>query len=104
MTDKERWKIQNKLYRMKDTKIELELLLERTEKNNKIISTNNFLAKGKGEPFLHYLIDLLKIFLLDLDKIFLFYYTRYSSLKLIKELKKDIKTITQEIQYYEYKL
>ena len=102
--DRERWKIQNKLYRMKETKIELELLLERTEKNNKIISTNNFFARGKGEPFLHYLIDILKIFLLHLDKLFVIYYTRYNSLKLIKELKKDIATITQEIQYYEYKL
>lgn len=49
--DKERWKIQNKLYRMKETKIELELLLERTEKNNKIISTNNFLLEEKVNLF-----------------------------------------------------
>lgn len=104
MTDKERWKIQNKLYRMKETKIELELLLERTEQNNKIISTNNFLSRVKGEPFLNYLIELLKLFLLHLDKIFLVYYTSYTSLKLIKELKKDIATITQEIKYYEHKL
>ena len=36
MTDKERWKIQNKLYRMKEGKIEGEIKLKELEKMKEI--------------------------------------------------------------------
>ena len=33
MMDKERWKIQNRVYRMKDRKLELENFIKQTEKD-----------------------------------------------------------------------
>jgi hypothetical protein len=104
MTDKERWKIQNRLYRMKDRKLELELHLKEITKFTNILFGFSFLSKRNDESFLPYLIEVVSILFCHLDKVFDFYYLKTKSFLTIKKIKKEIKTLTQEIQLYEYKL
>ena len=104
MTDKERWKIRNRLYRMKDRKLELELHLKEITKITDIFFNFDFLSKRKDEPFLPYLIEVVSILLFNLDKVFDFYYLKTKSFLTIKKIKKEIETLTKEIKLYEYKL
>ena len=101
MTDKERWKIRNRLYRMKDRKLELELHLRKITKVTDIFFDFNFLSKRKDEPFLKYLTEVVIILLFHLDKVFEFYYLKTKSFLVIKKIKKEITTLTKEINIYE---
>ena len=87
--DKERWKIQNRLYRMKARKLELENFIKTTEQDIK---------------FRHYILAMVAFFIFNLDKIFDFYYMKYRTFKIIKSAKKEILTLTKEIKIYEYRL
>lgn len=104
MTDKKRWLIQNKLYRMKERKAKLETFLKSTEDEIKFLKNFKLLEVEEGTKFRHVLISVIIFFLLHLDKVFGFYYMKYIAFKTIKKAKKEIVTLTQEIQYYEYKL
>lgn len=104
MTDKERWLIQNKLYRMKERKAKLETLLKLTEDEIKFLKNFKPLEVENETKFRHVFISVVIFFLLHLDKVFDFYYMKYKAFKAIKKAKKEIVTLTQEIQYYEYKL
>lgn len=101
MTDKERWKIQNKLYHMKDKKLELESRLKEIIKYSEIFFKKDLLSKREGEPFILYCVELLHIFLFNLDKVVEYYYLKIKSFLVIKRLKKVILTLTKEIKHYE---
>ena len=101
MTDKERWKIRNRLYRMKDRKLELELHLRKITEVTNIFFDFNFLSKRKDEPFLAYLTEVVIILLFHLDKVFEFYYLKIKSFLTIRKIKKEITTLTKEIKVYE---
>ena len=103
----ERWKIQNKLYRMKARKLELENFIKRTEKDIKYLKEVNFFEldiDDKNIKLRHYILVYIFFCIAHLDKVFDFYYMRYKAFKIIKSLKKEIQTLTKEIQEYEYKL
>ena len=104
MTDKERWKIQNRLYRMKARKLELENFLKVTQKDIQFIKNFNLFERDKDIKILSYFLGVVFIFICHLDKVFDFYYMKYKAFKIIKSFKKEIQTLTKEIQYYEYKL
>jgi hypothetical protein len=104
MTDKERWLIQNKLYRMKDRKAKLENFIKQTEKDIDFIKNFNLFKPNEDIKFRHYILAIIGFFIFNLDKVFDFYYIKYKAFKTIKKAKKEIVTLTQEIQYYEYKL
>lgn len=104
MTDKERWLIQNKLYRMKERKEKLKTFLKLTEDEIKFLKNFKLFEVEEGIKFRHMFMSTVIFFLLHLDKVFGFYYMKYKAFKTIKKAKKEIITLTQEIQYYEYKL
>jgi hypothetical protein len=104
MTDKERWLIQNKLYRMKDRKAKLENFIKQTEKDIDFIKNFNLFKPNEDIKFRYYILAIIGFFIFNLDKVFDFYYIKYKAFKTIKKAKKEIVTLTQEIQYYEYKL
>ena len=99
--DKKRWKIQNRLYRMKARKLELENFVKQTEKDIQFIKNFNLFERDKDIKFLSYLLGVVFIFICHLDKVFDFYYMKFKAFKLIKSMKKEIATLTQEIKYYE---
>jgi hypothetical protein len=102
--DKERWKIQNRLYRMKARKLELENFIKTTEKDIKYIKELNPFEIDKDIKFRHYILAMVVFFIFNLDKIFDFYYMKYRTFKIIKSAKKEILTLTKEIKIYEYRL
>jgi len=104
MRDKERWKIQNKLYHMKDRKLEGEMRLKELEKMKEIFFNCDLFSKRDDESLFDYILDLIKIIFLDLDKVFDFYYLKIKTAYVIMRLKKVINKLNKEIQYYEYKL
>ena len=104
MMDKERWKIQNRLYRMIDRKLELENFIKQTEKDIQFIKNFNLFERDEDIKFRPYILAVVLIFILHLDKVFDLYYMKYRAFKIIKSTKKEIITLTKEIQYYEYKL
>lgn len=101
MTDKEQWKMQNRLYRMKDRKLELENFIKVTQKDIQFIKEFNLFKKPKNIKFLSYILGVVFIFILHLDKVFDFYYMKYKAFKMIKSAKKEILTLTKEINIYE---
>ena len=101
MTDKEQWKIRNRLYRMKDRKLELENFIKVTQKDIQFIKEFNLFERDEDIKFLSYILGVVFIFILHLDKIFDFYYMKYRAFNIIKSAKKEIITITKEIKYYE---
>jgi len=104
MTDKERWKIQNRLYLMKARKLELENFVKVTQKDIQFIKNFNLFEIEKDIKFRHYILAIIGFFIFNLDKVFDFYYMKYKAFKMIKSAKKEIVTLTQEIKIYEYKL
>jgi hypothetical protein len=101
MMDKERWKIQNRVYRMKDRKLKLENFIKQTEKDIHFIKNFNLFERDEDIKFRHYILAVVLIFILHLDKIFDFYYMKYKAFKMIKSAKKEILTLTKEINIYE---
>jgi len=101
MTVDKKWEIQNKLYLMKARKLELENFIQQTKKDIQFIKEFNLFERDKDIKFLSYILGVVFIFILHLDKIFDFYYMRYKAFKIIKSAKKEILTITKEIKYYE---
>ena len=101
MMDKERWKIQNRVYRMKDRKLELENFIKQNEKDIQFIKNFNLFERDEDIKFRHYILAVVLIFILHLDKIFDFYYMKYKAFKMIKSAKKEILTLTKKINIYE---
>jgi hypothetical protein len=104
MTDKERWKIQNKLYHMKDRKLKLQKAINTLQETRYLFFNFHLISKQEKETFVDYFKDILKLFLLHLDKVLDFYYMKFKIFLVIKKSKKEINQLTKEIQYYEYKL
>jgi len=101
MTVDKKWEIQNKLYLMKARKLELENFIQQTKKDIQFIKEFNLFEKDKDIKFLSYVLGVVFIFILHLDKIFDFYYMKYRAFNIIKSAKKEILTLTKEIKYYE---
>ena len=99
--DEIEWKIQNRLYRMKDRKLELENFIKQTEKDIQFIKNFNLFERDEDIKFLSYILGVVLIFILHLDKVFDFYYMKYKAFKMIKSAKKEILTLTKEINIYE---
>ena len=104
MMDNEKWIIQNKLYHMKDRKLEGETKLKELEKMKEIFFDCDLFSKRDDESLFDYILDLIKIIFLDLDKVLDFYYLKIKTAYIIMRLKKVINKLNKEIQYYEYKL
>jgi len=100
----EKWKVQNKLYTMKERMNYLERFIKITKKQYRFLNKYKLLKKRKYETYSEYFYSLLIIFLFDLDKVLGFYYKKYQAFRLLKNVKKEIITLTKEIKYYEYKL
>jgi len=101
MTVDKKWEIQNKLYLMKARKLELENFIQQTKKDIQFIKEFNLFERDKDIKFLSYVLGVVFIFILHLDKIFDFYYMKYRAFNIIKSAKKEILTLTKEIKYYE---
>jgi hypothetical protein len=101
MTDKERWKIQNRLYHMKARKLKLKNFLKVTEKDIQFIKNFNLFERDKDIKFLEFIPMVVFMFIVHLDKIFDFYYMKYRAFNMIKRTKKEIITLTKEIKIYE---
>jgi len=104
MTDKERWKIQNKLYYMKDRKLKLQKTINTLQETRDLFFNFHLILKQEEETLIDYSKDMLKLFLLNLDKILDFYYMKFKIFLFLKRSKKEINQLNKEIQYYEYKL
>ena len=104
MMDNEQWKIQNKLYHMKERRNELESFMKKTKRYYKFLYRYSLLKKRKYESYFEYLGSIVTLFLFDLDKIVGFYYNKYKAFKLLKKVEKEIATLTKDIKYYEHKL
>jgi hemin uptake protein HemP len=78
MMDKERWKIQNRVYRMKDRKLKLENFIKQIEKDIQFIKNFNLFERDEDIKFRH-----------------------YKAFYILKKAKKEIITLTKEIKYYE---
>jgi len=104
MTDKERWKIQNKLYYMKDRKLKLQKTINTLQETRNLFFNFHLILKQEEETLIDYSKDMLKLFLLNLDKILDFYYMKFKIFLFLKRSKKEINQLNKEIQYYEYKL
>ena len=96
-----KWKIQNRLYRMKARKLELENFVKVTQKEIEFLKSFNLFERDKDIKFLEFISMVVFIFILHLDKIFDFYYMKYRAFNIIKSAKKEILTLTKEIKYYE---
>jgi len=101
MMDNEQWKIQNKLYRMKARKSELERFIETTQIHYDFLNKYSLLTRQPEETRLEFFIDVIKLFLTGLDIVLGFYYNRYKAFFILKRAKKEILTLTKEIKYYE---
>jgi len=99
--DEIEWKIQNRLYRMKDRKLELENFIKATEKDIKFMKEFNLFERDEDIKFLSYILGVVFIFIIHLDKVFDFYYMKYRAFNIIKRAKKEILTLTKEINIYE---
>ena len=104
MTDKERWKIQNKLYYMKDRKLKLQKTINTLQETRDSFFNFHLILKQEEETLIDYSKDMLKLFLLNLDKVLDFYYMKFKIFLFLKRSKKEINQLNKEIQYYEYKL
>ena len=104
MTVNKRWKIQNRLYRMKDRKLELENFIKRTEKDIQFIKNFNLFERDEDTKFRHFILAIIGFFIFNLDKVFDFYYLKIKTAYVIMRLKKVINKLNKEIQHYEYKL
>jgi len=104
MTDKERWKIQNKLYYMKDRKLKLQKTINTLQETRDLFFNFHLILKQEEETLIDYSKDMLKLFLLNLDKVLDFYYMKFKIFLFLKRSKKEINQLNKEIQYYEYKL
>ncbi|MEL0176710.1 MAG: hypothetical protein VW810_00235 [Pelagibacteraceae bacterium] len=101
MTDKEKWQIQNKLYRMKDKKKTLERFIMKTQQDYKDMESFSLFKLHPEESGWEYLFSVIKIFILDLDKVLGYYYMRYRARRYLSLIKKEILTLTKEIKLYE---
>jgi hypothetical protein len=97
----EKWKIKNKLYKMKDKKIQLERFIKNSEPKIEILKKVNFFKRYEDESFLFYICSIMFLIFLKLDMIVEFYYRRYVSFKNLKLAKKEIETLTKDIEQYE---
>ena len=102
MMDKEKWEMQNKLYQMKARKLYLEKFIERTKQHYLYLNKYNLLKKHKDEDMFQYIWDVLLLFLTGLDIVFGYYYNRYKAFNMLKKAKKEIVTLTKEIEKYDY--
>ena len=101
MIAEERWKIQNKLYLMKEKKKKLERFILNTKDHHKFLKSFSLFEKRSDESILEYLKELFSLFIFNLDKILGFHYMKYKSFYLIKKAKKEIKQLTKELKQYE---
>jgi hypothetical protein len=62
MMDKERWKIQNRVYRMKDRKLKLENFIKQTEKDIQFIKNFNLFERDEDIKFRHYILAVVGYF------------------------------------------
>jgi hypothetical protein len=62
MMDKERWKIQNRLYRMKNRKLELENFIKQTEKDIQFIKNFNLFERDEDIKFRHHSLAIIGFF------------------------------------------
>jgi len=99
--DKKRWKIQNKLYRMKARKLELERFIIKTTKDYLLLKVFNPFRKLPKESYTDYFLSILHIIIFGLDIILGFYYNKFKAFRILKAAKKEILTLTKEIKYYE---
>lgn len=99
--DKERWRIQNRLYRMKARKLELENFIKQTKKDIQFIKDFNLFKRDEDIKITYHILVMIGFFIFNLDKVFSFYYMKYKAFKIIKSSKKEILTLTKEIKYYE---
>jgi len=102
--DKEEWEIKNKIYLMKEKKKKLENGLNMLSQSIKERDSVNIFGRLKNESFFNYCTSIFILILLRLDKIVGYYYKRYDINKSVRNIKKEIITLTQEIEDYEYKL
>jgi hypothetical protein len=87
---------------MKDRKLKLENFIKQTEKDIHFIKNFNLFERDEDIKFRHHSLASCRLFLfLHLDKIFDFYYMKYKAFKMIKSAKKEILTLTKEINIYE---
>jgi hypothetical protein len=63
MMDKERWKIQNRVYRMKDRKLKLENFIKQTEKDIHFIKNFNLFERDEDIKFRHYILAIIGFFI-----------------------------------------
>ena len=97
----EEWKIQNKLYRMKARKSELERFILNTTKDYLFLRAYDPFRRRPRETFIQYILSVTHLLIFGLDIVLGFYYNKYQAFKILKAHKKEILTLTKEIKKYE---
>ena len=101
MTAEKKWEIQNKLYRMKARKSELERFILNTTKDYLFLRAYDPFRRRPRESFKEYILSIIHLFIFGLDIILGFYYNKFKAFRILKALKKEILTLTKEIKKYE---
>ena len=101
MTAEKKWEIQNKLYRMKAERTELERFILNTTKHYLYLRAYDPFRRRPRETFKEYVLSIIHLFVFGLDIILGFYYTKFKAFRILKAHKKEILTLTKEIKKYE---
>ena len=101
MTVSKRWKIQNKLYVLKEREKKLERIIEDTKEDFEFLESFKLFKKPKDALFYKWYASMCLFFLLNLDKLIGYVYIKYKAYKEIKNVKHKLILTRKEIEYYE---
>jgi hypothetical protein len=101
MTVSKRWKIQNKLYALKEREKNLERIIEDTKEDFEVLDNVKLFKRPKDAPIYVWYASMCLFLFLNLDKLFGYIYMRYKAYKEIKNVKRKLTVTRKEIEYYE---
>jgi len=99
--DKERWKIQNKLYQLKEKERILESHLQSIQESEKFITNFKLYNNPNNLVWYKWFATICLFTILHLDKIFGYHYMKFTALREIKKYRSLLIQTRKEIEYYE---
>lgn len=94
MTVSRRWYSQNRIHKMKERKKNLEIMIQNTKKQLDALNNLKLLSRHPDQGIVHYIFDIIILFLLRLDMIVGFYINRFQVNRIFKKAKKEINDLT----------
>ena len=98
MTVNRRWYSQNRIHQMKERKQKLERFIQTTKKEIETINNLKLFEKDPDQGVIHYIFDIIFLFLLRLDMIVGFYINRFQMNRIVKKAQKEIRGLTLSIR------